>query len=48
MDSVEVKKFLIRGAQRSPNLIYPNRDWGYGIMDIYNVFDVLRADFQSR
>jgi hypothetical protein len=48
IDSVEVKKFLIRGAQRNTNLTYPNRDWGYGIMDIYNVFDTLRADFQTR
>lgn len=42
-DSVEVKRFLIRGAKRSANLTYPNRDWGYGILDIYNVFDQLRA-----
>lgn len=44
ISTVEVKKFLIRGARRSPNLIYPNRDWGYGIVDIYNVFDILRSD----
>jgi subtilisin family serine protease len=48
IDTVEVKKFLIRGAQRNPNIIYPNRDWGYGILDIYNVFDILRADTQRR
>ena len=48
IDTVEVKKFLIRGAQRSPNITYPTRDWGYGILDIYNVFDVLRADTQRR
>ncbi len=46
IDSVEVKKFLIRGATRSPTQTYPNRDWGYGILDIYNVFDLLRADAQ--
>jgi hypothetical protein len=46
IDSVEVKKFLIRGANRSPTLTYPNRDWGYGMLDIYNVFDLLRADIQ--
>ncbi len=44
IDSVEVKKFLIRGASRSPTQTYPNRDWGYGVLDIYNVFDILRAD----
>jgi subtilisin family serine protease len=46
IDTVEVKKFLIRGAKRSPTQTYPNRDWGYGILDIYNVFDLLRADVQ--
>lgn len=46
IDTVEVKKFLIRGASRSPTQVYPNRDWGYGILDIYNVFDLLRADVQ--
>lgn len=46
IDTVEVKKFLIRGASRSPTQSYPNRDWGYGILDIYNVFDLLRADVQ--
>ncbi|MFT4146451.1 MAG: S8 family peptidase [Mobilitalea sp.] len=47
VDTVEVKKFIIRGAERNPGLIYPNRDWGYGILDAYNVFDILRAEFQS-
>lgn len=42
--SIEIKNFLIRGARRSPNLTYPNRDWGYGILDIFRAFDVLRRD----
>ena len=29
------------GARRNPNIIYPNPDWGYGILDIYNVFSLL-------
>lgn len=44
MNTIEAKKFLIRGARRSSNLLYPNRDWGYGIIDIYNTFDILRQD----
>lgn len=47
IDTVEVKKFLIRGATRNPGLVYPNRDWGYGMIDIYNVFDVLRSEVQG-
>ncbi len=46
IDSMGVKKLLIRGASRSPTQTYPNRDWGYGILDIYNVFDLLRAEVQ--
>ncbi len=47
IDTVEVKKFIIRGAVRNPSLTYPNRDWGYGILNVFNIFDLLRADFQS-
>lgn len=44
MDTVGIKKFLIRGARRRSNLNYPNRDWGFGIIDIYNSFNILRTD----
>lgn len=46
LDSVEIKNLLIRGARRDPNNIYPNRDWGYGILDIYNTFNSLRGESQ--
>lgn len=45
MDSNVLKNFLIRGAKRRPNLVYPNRDWGYGILDILSVFESMREDF---
>ncbi|MDF2588316.1 MAG: hypothetical protein K0S41_2157 [Anaerocolumna sp.] len=44
MDSVEIKNFILRGAKRDPNLTYPNREWGYGILDIYNSFISLRGE----
>jgi Subtilase family. len=43
MSSVEINKLLMRGARRSADLQYPNRDWGYGILDVFNVFDSLRG-----
>jgi len=43
-DTLQIKKYLIRGARRGPNMTYPNRDWGYGILDVYNTFDVLRQN----
>lgn len=45
MDSNVLKNFLIRGARRRPNLVYPNRDWGYGILDIFSVFENMREDY---
>lgn len=44
MDNVAMKSFLIRGARRSPNISYPNRDWGYGILDVFNTFNFLRSN----
>lgn len=43
MDGFEVKRYLTRGAKRSPNNLYPNKEWGYGIVDIYNTFESLRT-----
>jgi subtilisin family serine protease len=42
ISTMAIKKFLIRGAVRSANYQFPNRDWGYGIIDIYNAFNILR------
>lgn len=44
LDSVEIKNLLIRGARRDPNNTYPNPEWGYGIVDIYNTFNSLRGE----
>lgn len=34
LNGIDVNRILIRGAYRDPNLIYPNEDWGYGILDL--------------
>lgn len=44
LDSIEVRNLLLRGARRDPNITYPNRDWGYGILDVYNSFNSLRGE----
>lgn len=41
INGIGVKNYLIRGTRRSSNLTYPNREWGYGILDLYNVFESL-------
>lgn len=42
MSSAEVKSYLIRGATRDSGMVYPNNMWGYGKLNIYNSFEVLR------
>lgn len=44
MDSIEIRNLLIRGATRAPNTVYPNTDWGYGILDIYTTFNRIRGN----
>lgn len=34
----EIKNFLIRGARRERIEPYPNREWGYGTLDLYQSF----------
>ncbi len=41
MDSSGVQKYLIRGANRNGRS-FPNEEWGYGTLDLYGVFEVIR------
>lgn len=36
MDTVTVKTYLILGANRQANMTFPNREWGYGKLDLEN------------
>ena len=38
ISTVQIGRFLIRGADTDANLIYPNNIWGYGTINIYNTF----------
>ncbi len=44
MNTLDMKIFMIRGARRNVDIRYPNRDWGYGILDVFNIFDILRLE----
>ena len=39
--TLEIKQLMIRGAGRSRSQLYPNRVWGYGILDLYAAFSAL-------
>ena len=38
----DIKSYLIRGAIREAGMEYPNRQWGYGRLDVYNSFEMLK------
>ncbi len=38
MQTIGATNYLIRGARRR-NMVYPNREWGYGELDIFGVFE---------
>ncbi|HRL32507.1 MAG TPA: hypothetical protein PLV54_05795, partial [Anaerostipes hadrus] len=38
INTTRIKNYLIRGARRDPERIYPNREWGYGQVDLYETF----------
>lgn len=44
MNTHQIKKYLIRGVKRSPGLNYPNREWGYGMVNIYGTFESLSGE----
>lgn len=37
----DVRTAMIRGARRNPDLFYPNREWGYGALDLRGIFTAL-------
>ncbi|MDR1093035.1 MAG: S8 family peptidase [Clostridiales bacterium] len=38
-----IKANLIRGCDRDRDLVYPNNQWGYGRLNLYNTFYLLRG-----
>lgn len=40
--TANAKTMLIRGARRENIRSYPNIEWGYGALDLYNSFELLR------
>ncbi len=43
--SSEIKTYFIRGAVRSTELVYPNRSWGYGRLDVARAFEIIARSF---
>ena len=43
LSNAGIKNMLIRGADRNNERSYPNREWGYGTLDVYQAFLNLRG-----
>ncbi|MBC2395647.1 MULTISPECIES: S8 family peptidase [Clostridium] len=41
--STKIKTYLIRGANRREGEVYPNRETGYGLLDLSGVFERMRS-----
>ena len=43
LSNAGIKNMLIRGADLDNERSYPNREWGYGTLDVYQAFLNLRG-----
>ncbi|MBL4930343.1 S8 family peptidase [Clostridium paridis] len=43
MYAIKIKTYLIRGASKREGDIYPNPNWGYGMLDLKGIFDNVRS-----
>ena len=41
VDGNKIRNYLLRGAARDPGLQYPNREWGYGTLDMEKTMERL-------
>ena len=42
IDSYQIKNLMILGAVRPSSMEYPNREWGYGQLNLFNSLDEMR------
>lgn len=42
MSDASIRGYIVRGAKRNPGYEYPNREFGYGTLDLYQSFLQLR------
>ena len=48
LDAAELKSLLILGADRKEGISYPSREWGYGTLNLANVFFNKSVNFKER
>ncbi|MDP4120927.1 MAG: peptidase, partial [Bacillota bacterium] len=43
MTSFTIRSYLLKGCVRDMNIKYPNEQWGYGKLNLYNTFTTMRG-----
>ena len=43
VNSITIRNYFVRGADREPNIDYPSREWGFGKLNLAGVFRALLA-----
>ena len=42
MSTYHIRAYLIRGCSRNELIVYPNQQWGYGSLNLFNTFSLMR------
>lgn len=42
INSSQIRNIIVLGVNQRPDMVYPNREWGYGTLDLYRSLDTLR------
>ncbi len=42
LSTYQIRAYLIRGCNRSPTMTYPNTQWGYGTLNLFQTFNLMR------
>jgi hypothetical protein len=42
VDSIQIRNLLLLGTEKIEGESYPNRAWGYGLLNLYQAFDKIR------
>ena len=43
MTTERIKAYFIRGCIRDDSMVYPNVQWGYGRVNLYNALSIIRT-----
>lgn len=44
LNNIIIRRLLVRGAKRNPQLSYPNEAWGFGTVDINRAFQIYKNE----